>query len=353
MIKYKFAYDSLENITNISSLTKSDRPKKYKFICLNCGNEMVPALGEKRVKHFRHKANIEINCSSETYLHKLTKLKFHETYQNCLDNNKPFNIKILINRICNHYENEFLITCNLKSEFLEFDLTKYFRYVYLETKENSFIPDILLETEKGTKIFFEVFVTHSSEAKKINSDYRIIEFKVDSEEDIKTIESCFLEESNKIKFYNFKALPKFEDWCNGECPSVIPHAKEDTHFYAFVVYKDGGSRLICESLEEIEKLKSDKINILYLKFINLNLEYISGYHRSVIYKQEVIESYLKKIKIKNCFLCRYHAQNKYSEEPIFCKFLKIACISNEATDCQYFRPDPKVFSQYQEQEDDF
>jgi len=51
-------------------------------------------------------------------------------------------------------------------------------------------------------------------------------------------------------------------------------------------------------------------------------------------------------KIKNCFICRYHADNiSWYEDtngvPIFCKFLKIKCNSNKAVTCEYFRLEKK------------
>jgi glutamine synthetase type III len=50
------------------------------------------------------------------------------------------------------------------------------------------------------------------------------------------------------------------------------------------------------------------------------------------------------LNVRNCFVCRYHSENdsfQYFREtkslPIFCKFLKKECNSNEAVNCQYFK----------------
>jgi hypothetical protein len=81
----------------------------------------------------------------------------------------------------------------------------------------------------------------------------------------------------------------------------------------------------------------------------LNYKVISSdeeYARSDEYKKNVVDAYNTKIAIKNCFLCRYHGDNySYCDEdlPIFCKFLKIKCNSNQASACQYYRPHPKCF----------
>ncbi len=349
MIKYKFAYNSQEMIVNINNLFRENESKLDKFTCLSCDCEMVAVLGAKRVKHFRHKVIIKDNCSPETYLHKLAKIKFYETYQNCLNKNTAFKIKILMERICNFYREEFLTECQLDSELCEFNLTDFFKKVYLETRESQFIPDVLLEAINGDKLFFEIYVTHKSETIKIESGYRIIEFKVDSEEDIPIIESCILTESEKIRFFNFRKTYT-KRWCKGQCyQGIVPYAKEDILYNVFIVYKNGRSILTRKSIQQLEMLNQS--NILHIE--NLSLpnncsDFTISYQGNVLYKHLIVDCYKKGIKIKNCFLCRYHAINtsSYSAGGIFCKFLKITENSNQATNCKYFRPDSKAFAQY-------
>lgn len=365
MIKYKFAYDSNQNIIDIQTLSKES--KRDKFTCLGCGHEMVTVLGEKRVKHFRHKVIAEINCSPETYLHKLMKTKFYKIYQNCLENNKPFNIKILVYPICDFYEKDFLKTCQLGSYFdfhdkdfilqtyqldpykKEFDLTKFFKTIYMESREGSFIPDILLESNKKEKIFFEVAVTHASSQEKTNSNYRIIEFVADSEKDIEKIESCLLEESDRIKFLNFVRIQK-SGLCNGKCYyGIVPFASEKLLYNTFIVYENGRSAIVRQTLDEINSLLP---KILHFEYVYLSRseesDYLYSKKISSLYKSKVVEAFENGVKIKNCFLCRYHAINKSWDRSgtIFCKFLKDTGGSNMAAECQYFRPDPQVFSQY-------
>ena len=237
MIKYKFAYNSQEKIIDIQTLSKSSKQGDY--ICLGCGHQMVPVIGKKKVKHFRHKVSKEINCSPETYLHKLAKTKFYQTYQDCLENNRPFKIRLSTYKVCDFYENDFLTTCQLSDKIQEFELTRFFKKIYLECKEGAFIPDVLLESDNQEKIFFEVAVTNFSSEAKTQSGYRIIEFSVNSEEDIKKIESTILEESYEIKFLNFKNTSK-GTWCNGECSKeIVPYASEKLLYNIFAVYKNG------------------------------------------------------------------------------------------------------------------
>lgn len=64
---YSYAFDSESRLIHIDDAKKG---KEYR--CPNCGGIMIPKQGEKRAKHFAHKANTE-NCSYETYLHKIVK----------------------------------------------------------------------------------------------------------------------------------------------------------------------------------------------------------------------------------------------------------------------------------------
>ena len=228
-----------------------------------------------------------------------------------------------------------------------FDLTDYFKQVFIESREKSFIPDILLQANNQEKIFFEVVVTHASSVDKVDSGYRIIECLITCEKDIEIIESCLLEESEAIQFINFKH--DLEESCRGECyksyDKIIPYDKRLASYWGFIIYKNGKSLLFkAKTLDEIDDYKKRQL---------LHFEYIS--HKQIdlwsfgeLYRNKVVETYEKGLRIKNCFLCRYHAINRYSSEEgaIFCKFLKKCVKSNEAANCQYLRPDSKVFSQY-------
>ena len=75
IIKYRFAYNYQKELIDVQTLSKEHKLATDNFKCLSCEHEMVAVLGEKRIKHFRHKVITEINCSPETYLHKIAKIK--------------------------------------------------------------------------------------------------------------------------------------------------------------------------------------------------------------------------------------------------------------------------------------
>lgn len=67
----------------------------------------------------------------------------------------------------------------------------------------------------------------------------------------------------------------------------------------------------------------------------------------ITFIEEVEQAFLEGAKIKNCYLCRYHAvssrfQREIDGNPIFCKFLKKSVASNYAADCEFYKPDIKA-----------
>ena len=69
-IKFQYALDENGKLVNINSLTSESR-RLHTYRCIGCGNILLPrAISSlKRRPHFYHKEQIE--CSGETYLHKL------------------------------------------------------------------------------------------------------------------------------------------------------------------------------------------------------------------------------------------------------------------------------------------
>ena len=331
MIQYKYALDSSDEIINISSLIDSDRSNK--FICLSCGNQLIPRMGSIREWHFAHK--VFQNCSIETYLHYLGKSIFKSIFQNCLTNSIPYLLIQKRKLICNKYGEKYGIYCDYGEEEVSFDLTKYFDVIIEEKKDNTFIPDILLKNSKsGNKIYVEIAVNHQATIEKINSGERIIEFQISTEEDLEIIKQKRIFQGEKLFLYNFKNDSLKNNYCRkNNCL---------TDLTCFILFKNSKSILIEESLSIIDK-KNSNPNVVYYQI--LAHPFRSGF----IYIDEVIKAYQNGENIKNCFLCRYHALNEYSvgdDDTIFCKFLKTKSNSNKAAECQYFRADEKVYSAY-------
>lgn len=330
MIKYQYAKSKNEKLIDIRSLNETNS-ENTKFFCIGCGNELIAKRGKIKVHHFAHK-NI-VTCSEETYLHLLGKQLFFENYTNCLNEQKPFIIEIYQEITCNHYEKDFGFKCNLPKITTKFDLTQFFDKISIETREGSFIADIMLTSKNDKeKVFVEIAVTHLSTEQKLNSNYRIIELEIKTEDDFEPIKRNFLSvmDSN-IKFKNFKTNEINTSVCNGNCL---------TNYNFFTLDKEGKCLLKQKNLKQIKnQLVSEKDRIVKYEILKDN-----GHNYPQIFKKWLATFSQQNLKVKNCFICRYHAENnswQYSEDtigvPIFCKFLKVKCNSNQAVACEYFK----------------
>jgi len=118
IIKYQYAENSSGNLININAITKNARYCD-KYFCLDCKQELIPRLGDKRIHHFCHK-NDTHSCSKETYLHELGKKIFYETYLESLKNKEPFYISTslfdTVSFTCKYYEVSKSKDCIKKGE---------------------------------------------------------------------------------------------------------------------------------------------------------------------------------------------------------------------------------------------
>jgi hypothetical protein len=323
-ILYRHALDPFDKLVDISSVTSEARSGP--FHCLVCERQMIPVLrGVKRQKHFRHQ--VETNCSGETYLHLLGKRFFYQVYSQCVSDKQPFTLVFKTEVMCTTCQDEQSISCDLDPELKERDLPRYYPKIRLEVPEGGFIPDLLLESSQGDKIFVEIAVTHVVEDSKRSSGYRVIELRLETEDDLAPIlDRRISQEDSRVSLLNFKiGIRKL---------SLQTCIKK---FSFFLVRKDGWA-----AIRELHPLAAKKVQagpeIVYSRRLR--------YSSSDTYCQALEEAYHQQIQIKNCFLCRYHGKNINREDndvPIYCRFLKKACRSVEAVACQYYRVDPKVF----------
>jgi hypothetical protein len=211
-INYRYALNELGITVDSFTLNSSERKGFSKFSCLGCGNELIAILGKQVTKHFRHRVDINTQCSGETYLHKLGKQTFLDTYKSCLVNGLPYWIEYPAKEICIAYQSE----CDRGFHAKEFDLTKYFDRVELEVRDDFFTPDLLLSNGKE-KLYIEIVVSHQSSQEKIDSGTRIIEIYIYDEGSIEIIKSCKLSRKYQhTEFINFKNLFK-DNYCSGAC----------------------------------------------------------------------------------------------------------------------------------------
>ncbi|MEP0987503.1 competence protein CoiA family protein [Ekhidna sp.] len=341
-IKYSYAKKECGEIVGIDEVNNENRGRS-KFSCISCNAELIPRLGSKKVHHFAHKSLV--NCSGETYLHSLAKKLFIKEYELCLNSQVPFNLEYESINKCSFLEEKRSERFECQSESCKtrvknkFNLASSFTQVFEEKRDGEFIPDIMLfDPKRSEKIYIEMAVTHQCEQEKIDSGVKIIEFNIKSEDDLKLFRRRSIELTVPyIARHNFLTKGT-EINCRGNC---------DVKTTAFYLFKSGKSILLNYPIStHIRNYK--KGNILYLSLIgqvpnDFEDDWI-GVHD---YLNHMISAYEKGFPVKNCHLCRYHAlnTNPYNEGPIFCKADRAVCeSSNEAVDCEKFRPDPIVFA---------
>ena len=320
-IKYRYALSENGTIIDVKNLFDEDR-KDYE--CLGCGNVLRPVLGKIRNKHFRHK--IDQNCSLETYLHRIGKKLFIDTYNKCLQKKLEYIIEYEVPTFCDFCEHG---PCEKDKKLAAYDLTKAFVFLYEEKRDNELVPDVLLKTKSGEKIYIEIAVTHQSSNDKIDSGVRIIEFLLNQEEDLKVFKQTKISifEDN-IEMFNFNPTPIYKK---------LPKECENETYY-FTVMPNGKCRILTVPLYKFDQIKEN--SQIYIKKIPFKSSYT--------FIEEAEKAFLEGIKIRNCFLCRYHAISNsftlYEEtKPIFCKFYKSNKNSNAAANCEIYRPDKNVF----------
>jgi len=363
-IKYKYAYDADQNkkLVSIDDVVNNSI-RDHSFFCINCGQELIPAIGKTNVPHFKHKTNVK--CDGESYLHKLAKLRIHDLFY---DFTKPFNIKFT-RAICKKKEEQscpaFTSLCT-KHKITTFDLHEYYNVCDIEKKihiekngNNSFcnfvkeddsqtyIPDLLLTKEGSLNnpILIEIWNKHKSSDEKIKTGLRIIEIKIFSEEDIDSIckngiverEDDFYESNRDSKeyrcyFYNFRK----------------PHTTVECGYLTRIVYFNSGS-ILCPNYDiddirkcdEIYKIFSDKSE----KEFNISNIGYDAYEVGLVHLKDI------GYNVKNCHLCKYYqfVSGMYDSGHICCLYKKYGTPrypkQTYAINCNYYREDEKMIDQ--------
>ena len=310
LLNYKYAFDESNELINIEEV---DKKNKGKYFCLDCGNELIARKGEIKVHHFSHKA--QFNCNYESYLHKLAKYKFYKEYTNCLQKNIPFGFQYNLRRTCTTCKeiNPINSICEIKGILRTFDLTKTFDKITIEKGFSGFVADILLESTKSDHvIFIEFAVKHDCEITKKESGIRIIEFKVQSEDDLNFIDQRFIPyKSEKNSLFSFKIPHDFKEIFNlKQC------AKK---YHVFTVSLNGNCGIDRLSTYKLSKSKANEL--LYLKILKHDPD---TYLKIDDFESEVVDASMLGINVKDCFACRFSVINYnyncgYRDPFQFCK----------------------------------
>lgn len=316
--KFRFALDESSELIDAESLNEDSRKD---YVCLGCNKIVRPVIGKIRKKHFRHK--VKFLCNSETYLHHAAKWIIYKQYKKQLVTNQSYNIEFENALKCNLcVEGE----CDVESRIETYDLTKVFKKIDIEKQVDSFRPDLTLSSISGKeKVFIEIVVSHYSEDKKIDSGNRIVEIVIENENDLERLCIPKIGHSDNVQLINFSPKPKFVT------STKFCRSKRN----CFILYESGKS--IVKEILAYQISTLDKQGYRYFE--------IGNFDKSKCFFDGLKFVLEMQIEITNCFFCRYSTRNKFrydSDQPVFCKFLKMGCQSNQAFDCKFYRRDNDV-----------
>ena len=207
-LKYTYALD--ETKTRLIHINDARRGEVYYCVNSKCNEQMSIKQGAHKRKHFYHINNGD-KCSYDNYLHTLAEKRIVEWFNSA----EKIILLLDVNVYCFNYNK-----CDWGNDSCShiekkpFDLKRYYNCIEIEKREDGFIWDLWLTNNENrySPMAIEIFVTHKCEDAKLKSGYKIIEIKLENEEQLDMlIESNELLKSERICFYNFAPKSQFDD----------------------------------------------------------------------------------------------------------------------------------------------
>lgn len=310
-IKYQHAYDEDGNLVSISEYTK-ETSKMHVFRCIGCGNELLPrAIGSKYKKaHFYHKNLVE--CSGETYIHKLGKLFIKKKF----DESDQFLVSYRVSKECSAEECRLRnIYCKQEYIKLILDLKRYYDTCTEECIMDGFIADLLLTNSKKANlppVLIEICVTHSCTEEKRNSGLRIIEVTIKKEQDLNDIftNGVLVEKDsgpskkNNTEFISFKRVLK-EQMVSPIYRFVFNPLQKENGYITKLDCKSANYKILKDSEIELNIVERERPFIGYMNYgTQIPL------HWMITHKN-----------LRQCNLCKFYFQTRYEDTPI-CRLSK-------------------------------
>ena len=316
-------------LTEINDAQKSNED----FFCPHCRCKMLKRCGKIRRWHFAHDwrdaTEEQKKCSYESYLHAYTKIRFKEWFEN----HEQIIVRYSQRSICSSYK-----TCKWKDfrevhqckkeETKRFNIKEKLNKCSVEKEVNvngnRFRPDLLWYNENNPQIciFIEIKVTHECTDKKKDSNNRIIEFDIRSEEDVERIISEDITESDTIRFYGFKT-EKLTD----------KKQFNPIDLYKFQLFESGKGRISiwnCHNASYRKKPSIFEITAIANRELN----------RSIFYTASIAKAHELGYPVLNCLLCKYRKRN--DEGKPYCEKTGIMLeVESEAINCSTYIYDEK------------
>ncbi len=261
--------------------------------------------GQIREHHFAHQPGVDCPTAFETALHLLAK----QLIQKAFYSQKAFNIEFEYHshcekeKTCNYVRNDNCET----TERRRFDLKEYYdsceqEIPYDNIKRRSDLKIWSKSHPEREPIYIEIFVTHQSESAKLHSGNKIIEIKIENEQDIDEIVRHGFTELQRITTYHREDLVAAEtafygfkkaDYCNNQICSQI-------EFSRYILYPSGKSQCYQDAClcKELSRTRPRALCELCFHTINsFNVRELAkwmGYQR---------------YGLKNCLLCKNYVDS--------------------------------------------
>ncbi len=299
------------------------------YYCPQCGQQMICKCGTKKAWHFAHE---KIECDYNHYLHSIAEQRISEWFNDANEIPMAFQINEVCGELCKFYNAWF---CSKSCLSETFNLKDYYcdckREMRYEKNGHTFIADILCypKHENHEPLFIEICVTHPCEPEKLNSEIKIIEFVITSEEDIDMIIDNRIESSDKVRLYNFHPKDKYS--------SSHTFENELQKFILFPSGKGYVDTIHCSGLNN----RRGKLEIT-IPYNAYEPEFLGdGGFFSIAYAV----AFQTDKSLRHCCLCKYHAYDVWDGFGICKLYKKIGTNKdssrNDAHQCPYFRVDDK------------
>ena len=309
MLKYQNAFDKHDNVVHISRVDNVNRHASGPFHCLGCNAELIPALGNIREHHFKHKSNSQ--CNFETYLHKAAKFAVYSGLKKALEENEEYWVFITQSVKCpKNYQKGACGNCGKRQSKL--NLAKEIDSVSIEKKAKGFIADVLVEdTDTDVQIAIEICVTNPCSIDKIASGLSIIETKVSNEADVQQLYRGI---PNGSIDYN---VPNISDISANHCLLLQDETKQKSEISfkrTLILYDDG--RLFIRNQPFTRQFR-DEITGRYFDYCTQSSASGHKFTRKVVGAWGVDKAFIDeqmaknvvlnvgKEQIKSCLICRH------------------------------------------------
>ena len=208
------------------------------------------------------------------------------------------------------------------------------------------------EYPKREPVLIEIQVTHKSTESKRTSGLKIIEIKIESEDDIRNLLSGTLEESRDdylgrrnagpVKFYGFKDK------------SVNPRPLENRSIQRFYLFRSG--KAFVTNMDEFKSCRDvwTKDNDKAIFEASIDSDYLG---KPSPYDFGYMAARQNGIQVRTCQFCKYHKNGYevgFGMQPIFCcLYKKYGTPENPepqyAGECKYYREDRNVIDEISSQ----